>query len=111
MEGLCKLLQKVYDMSPREACNYAKEKTFEGAQATFEAQGGYKISQIEELELVNDYRKTFPLPAPGEKVIVFQCNSLSRVLIESSIWEGKMMINFLVDMAYMVLDPRIKFGD
>jgi hypothetical protein len=64
---------------------------------SYEAQGGYQILQIDELQVVNDFRKTFPLPGPGEKIIVMKCNSLSRFDIDGVIYEGRMMIYLLVD--------------
>lgn len=91
------LLQYAYDLSPRQACTYTAEKTLEGSRLSYEAQGGYVITQIEDIEIINDFRKTFPLPGPGEKIVVMQCNTLSRFDVEAVIYEGKMMIFLLVD--------------
>jgi len=91
------LLQGNYNNSARAACKFAADKTLIGSQVSFEAQGGYIITQIEELEVVNDFRKTFPLPGEGEKVVVLQCNSLSRFNVDGVIYEGRMMIFLLVD--------------
>ena len=91
------LLQGNYNNSAREACKFAAEKTMLGNKASFEAQGGYTIIQIEELEVVSDFRKTFPLPGKDEKVVVLQCNSLSRFNVDGVIYEGRMMIFLLVD--------------
>ena len=91
------LIQYAYNISHRQACEYTAEKTFEGSRLSYEAQGGYQILQIEELQVVNDFRKTFPLPGPGEKIIVMQCNSLSRFDVDGVIYEGRMMIYLLVD--------------
>ena len=91
------LIQYAYNISPRQACEYTAEKTLEGSRLSYEAQGGYQILRIEELQVVNDFRKTFPLPGPGEKIIVMQCNSLSRFDVDGVIYEGRMMIYLLVD--------------
>ncbi len=91
------LIQYAYNISPRQACEYTAEKTFEGSRLSYEAQGGYQILQIDELQVVNDFRKTFPLPGPGEKIIVMKCNSLSRFDVDGVIYEGRMMIYLLVD--------------
>ena len=91
------LIQYAYNISPRQACKYTAEMTFEASRLSYEAQGGYQILQIDELQVVNDFRKTFPLPGPGEKIIVMQCNSLSRFDVDGVIYEGRMMIYLLVD--------------
>lgn len=91
------LLQANYNNSAREACKYTAEKTMLGNKISYEAQGGYIITQIEELEVVSDFRKTFPLPGKDEKVVVLQCNSLSRFDVDGVIYEGRMMIFLLVD--------------
>lgn len=91
------LLQANFNNSAREACKFTAEKTLLGNKISFEAQGGYIITQIEELEVVSDYRKTFPLPGKDEKVVVLQCNSLSRFDVDGVIYEGRMMIYLLVD--------------
>ena len=91
------LIQYAYNLSPRQACKYVAEKTLEGNRLSYEAQGGYMITQIEELEVVSDFRKTFPLPGQGEKVVVMKCNSLSRFEVDGIPYEGRMMIFLLVD--------------
>ncbi len=91
------LLQGNFNNSAREACKYTADASIKSSRLSFEAQGGYVITQIQELTVVQDFRSSFPLPGPGEKIIVLQCNSLSRFDISGVIWEGPLMIFLLVD--------------